>query len=227
MFIRKITIKNPVTIHPERGCVVCLPGRGVPGFIMLRFARQMEMRRTVFATLDPLRLAWYPQPKGAHDQAATVNALPRATEAVREGIEKIKKATGFANSQIVLMGFSAGAVMALQVAMQEEAEPFAACVSLAGAIFEPWKVDKAKNQTPILLQHNRDDECFDWYERYLPMREALQDGGYNVIPLERDFGPHTLYVNDAVNVGEIIAPLLGYSKGFAKKYLHPKVKKKG
>jgi predicted esterase len=109
---------------------------------------------------------------------------------------------------------SAGAVVALQVAMKAK-EPFAACVSLAGAIFEPDKVKKPINNTPIILQHNKGDFCFDWYERYLPMKDALKKNGYDVTVLERPNGSHTLYIDDAVSVSKLIATSLGYPKWYA------------
>lgn len=224
MKVRKIAIKNPLSDKPSKGCVICLPGLGVPAYIMLKFARHMELRRTTLATLEPYKLIWYPRPNGVRDQARTVMGLPYAVAAAREAVEKVKKATGFENDQIVLLGFSAGAVVGLQLAMQEE-KPFAACVTMAGAIFEPHKVGKAKNQTPIILQHNRFDDCFDWHERYLPMRDALYANGYNLVLLERGYGNHTMYVDDAVNVSRRIAPILGYPKRFAEKYLDHKIKK--
>lgn len=224
MFVRKIAIKNPLSEKPRKGAVICLPGLGVPAFLMLKFARQMELRRTTLVTLEPYKLQWYPRPKGAHDQAQTIKGLPFAVASAQTAVEQVKKALDLTNDQIVVMGFSAGAVVALQLGMQAD-EPFAATVALAGAVFEPDKVKPAKNDMPIILQHNKDDDCFDWWERYLPMRNALQQKGYNLNLMERPFGPHTLYVNDAVNVSRVIAPLLGYPKGFAKKYLDPKCQK--
>lgn len=224
MRVRNIIIKNPLSDKQGKGCVICLPGLGVPARYMFRFARHMELKRTTLVALEPYKLVWYPKPNGAQDQAKTVMGLPYAVRAACEAIEKVKKATGYTNSQIALVGFSAGAVVALQVAMQSYA-PFAACVSLAGAIFEPDKVSPAKNQMPMILQHNKSDECFDWYERYLPMRYALKTNGYNLTLLERNGGGHTMYVDDAVNVSRIIAPLLGYPKQFAAKYLDHKIPK--
>ncbi|MFX8860386.1 hypothetical protein ABTM70_19810, partial [Acinetobacter baumannii] len=69
MKVRKITIKNPLSEKPTKGCVVCLPGLGVPAYVMLKFARHLEMRRTVMATLEPYKLVWYPRPNGVKDQA--------------------------------------------------------------------------------------------------------------------------------------------------------------
>lgn len=221
MRVRKVIIKNTLSKKPPKGCVICFPGLGIPGFMMLKFARHMQLRRTTMAAIEPYKLIWYPRPNGPKDQSRTIMGLPYAVRAAYESVEKVKKFTGFDNEQIVLLGFSAGSVIALQLAMQTE-KPFAACVSLAGAIFEPNKVIKAKTNTPIILQHNKHDDCFDWFERYLPMRQALLTNGYNLKLLERPYGQHTMYVDDAINVSRQIAPLLGYPKNFADKYLNKK-----
>jgi phospholipase/carboxylesterase len=226
MFLRKWIVKEPLTTKPRKGCLIILPGRGVPGSLMLHFCREMELRRTLLVSLEPYRLAWYPMPNGANDQKRACMGLPYAVNAVEEGIKRVQAAFGVENRDMALVGFSAGSVVALQVAMRSEQE-FAACVSLAGAILEPGKVEPAKNQTPLVLQHNADDECFKWYERYLPMRHALESNGYKVHRLERPFGNHTLYVNDAINVARLIGPRLGYPQKWVEKYLEPKAQKMG
>jgi len=222
MLIRKWIVKPPLTTKDRRGAIIALPGRGVPGTIMLRFCKDMELRRTMFAAVEPYKLAWYPQPFGPNDQYAAVAGMENSLEVLQDAIERFMQWQDLKPEETVLLGFSAGSVMALQLAMRSE-EKWAACVSLAGAILEPEKVEPAKNETPIILQHNADDDCFKWHERYLPMREALEDNGYAVTRLERPFGRHTLYINDAVNVSKLLAPILGYPKGFAEKYLFPKL----
>jgi len=90
----------------------------------------------------------------------------------------------------VLVGFSAGAVMSIWLGAHSN-KPFAGVISLAGAILEPTQLPKAKHKTPFLIQHNRDDDCFKWGERYLPMKRALLRQGYNV-NFKEGHGGHTL-----------------------------------
>ena len=225
MILRKWIVKPPLTKHPRRGAVIVLPGRGIPGSVMLRFCRQMELRRTMLACMEPYRLAWYPMPNGAGDQHLACLGLDFAVDMAAKEIKKFLEWQELKMEETILLGFSAGSVVALQLAIRSD-QAWGGCVSLGGAILEPEKVAAAKNNTPIILQHNADDECFKWYERYLPMRDALEANGYNVTRLERPFGHHTFYVNDAVNVATLVALTLGYSKSFVKRYLLPKIEKK-
>lgn len=220
--IRRWIVKPPLTLNSRRGAVIVLPGRGVPGPLLFRFCREMELRRTLFAAIEPFRLAWYPQPNGPDDQKLACKGLGVAVEVVESELAKFMAWQGLAKKETILLGFSAGSVLALQLIMRSE-EAWGGCVSLAGAILEPKKVPEAKNQTPVILQHNMDDQCFKWDERYLPMKSALEAKGYNLTCLERPFGNHTLYINDAVNVSKVISKTLGYPKGFYKNRLLPKV----
>jgi len=224
--IRRWLVKPPLTLSSRRGAVIVLPGRGIPAPILFRFCREMELRRTLFAAIEPFRLAWYPQPNGSNDQKDACSGLAEAVELVEQELDKFLVWQDLKKEETVLLGFSAGAVLALQIAIRS-AERWCACVSLAGAILEPDKVPAAKSDTPIILQHNADDDCFKWFERYLPMRQALEGNGYNVTRLERPFGNHTLYINDAVNVSKLIAPSLGYPEGFYKRRLEPKMQRRG
>lgn len=224
MILRRWIVKPPLTRHQRKGAVILLPGRGVPGNLMLRFSREMELRRTLLACMEPYRLVWYPQPNGPKDQTMACKGLEVAVEMVSGEIDRFMEWQGLKPEETALLGFSAGSVVALEVAMRST-KRFAACVSLSGAILEPHNVPEAKNETPIILQHNADDDCFKWHERYVPMREALREKGHNLSCLERHFGSHTLYRDDAINVSRLISPALGYPKGFAKKYLDTKIRR--
>jgi predicted esterase len=101
--------------------------------------------------------------------------------------------------------------MALQCAMLND-ESFAAVVSHSGAILQPRKTPPARFDTPIMLMHNKQDDCFDWTERFRPMRRMLVRRGYDVhlrvknLPIER----HALTYQDVALAGIFLAPLLGY-----------------
>lgn len=218
MLLRKWIVKPPLSRKERRGAIITLPGRGVPASFMLRFCQAMRLQRTLCAAIEPYRQTWYPMPNGPYDQYHACLGLAYATEFVQKEIEGFLQWQKLAPEQTVLLGFSAGSVVALQLVVSGN-KTFAACVSHGGAILEPDKVQAAANKTPIILQHNKNDECFKWSERYVPMRESLLKNGYNVIRLERPFGPHMLYLDDAINVAGLIAPMLGYPKSFVDKHL--------
>jgi predicted esterase len=208
--IREWIIFN--TIEKPRNCIVALPGRGIQASTMLEFCKDFGLEETLLIVLRPFNWAWYPQPNSSLDQKAAVNGLGRAKNNIEEALATIKKGWGFKKEQITLLGFSAGAVMSLYTAMHSKLS-FASAVSLGGAIFEPEKVPQCKHPiTKILLCHNQDDDCFNWFERYLPMKKSLSDNGYDVTVRERSRGGHWLSKLDVINVSNFLGPILGYGE---------------
>lgn len=194
----------------SKGMAVLLPGRGVPGSLMHQYFREMRLRRTTAVALVPRGRAWYAVPNGPHDQDQALRGLAYAVEEVSAAIDKLKNMWGTPDNKITLIGFSAGAVVANEVAIRT-GRPFAAVVSTGGAILDTTNVPQATTQTLFLLQHGTHDDCFEWGERYIPMRQVLTSRGYCVKTHERPGGTHNLYRDDAHKAGEALASLLGYS----------------
>lgn len=197
----------------RRGCIVALPGRGVPANFMEKFCHFMGLHDSLVIVLEPDGLRWYPAPNGPDDQVAAVEGLERAVTEINRRLSIIQRGWHLRRSKIALVGFSAGSVMALQV-LAASRKPFAACVSFAGAILEPERMPKATTKTPVLLRHAVDDDCFNWEERYLPMKKALIEKDYNVYVSEKPYGGHGIEVHDAQVIGRWLAPFLGYEKPY-------------
>jgi predicted esterase len=154
-------------------------------------------------SITPKALAWYPMPNGAHDQYWALEGQERARLTIEGVVQKIESRYGIPRSKIVLCGFSAGGVMAIQVASQS-ATPFAGVVVHAGAILDPSALPPCQcPTTPFLLTHYQDDVIFEWRERYVPMRDALTARGYWIYVIERRVGGHTVCEQD-----------IGYSRLF-------------
>lgn len=188
--------------------MLLLPGRGVPAYIMLKVAHHMGLTKHLRIALEPKRKMWYPMPNGANDQERAVQGLQHANVAVNYVINIIQKAWGLNKSDIALLGFSAGSVVALDVATKSD-DPFACCVSMSGTILEPQNVRDAVNNTPIVLQHNLHDNVFSWDERYVPTRDALRQRGYQLTLLERMEGDHNIYREDITNISRLIRRFFG------------------
>ena len=201
--VSQISLKATRSTDPL-GCVVVLPGRGLSGRFMMNFCNHMCLSRSHYAVLRPRNYTWYAMPRNSLDQAKTVATLPESLESAEAAIKTVQAAFGLSREKVALFGFSAGGVMVTQLVIRSET-PYAAAVCMGGAIFEPAAVPPAKNKTPIIVQHNRLDECFDWHERYLPMKDALASQGYAVEFQERPYGGHSFYTEDAVNVGGRLA----------------------
>jgi len=195
----------------RKGCILALPGRAIPGEMMEKFCFHMGLPQTMVAVFEPHELKWYPQPFGADDQTDAIAGLADAVVAVNKRIGILQRAFHLHRNQIAVVGFSAGSVLALQL-LAATKKPFAAVVGFAGAIFEPSAMPKALTQTPVLLRHAIDDDCFSWEERYVPMRQALLDNDYNLFVSEKMYGGHGIGVEDAHTIGKFISPYLGYKE---------------
>lgn len=193
-----------------KGCVLVLPGRGLTSGLMERFMHYVGLWKLHKVILEPDNLEWYPVPNGINDQEDAIAGLTPAKECLEKEIGRINKAWGFESKDIAIVGFSAGSVMALHL-LAHSNKPYAGILSLAGAILEPEKLPKAKFNTPVLLQHNEDDMCFEWEERYLPMKKALTEKGYNLTVKEGCGSGHNLTGEEVDLSREFLIKIFNYS----------------
>jgi len=212
MRIDKDIIMRPDHQGEVSGCVLVLPGRGISGGLMERFMLHTGLGRSLKIILEPAYLEWYPAPNGPEDQEAALWGQDVARNCLEEEVERIKRAWGFGKKDICIVGFSAGSVMAIQM-LAHSNEPYAGILSLSGAILNPASLPKAKFNTPVLLQHNADDDCFKWEERYLPMKKALIGNGYNVQTKE-GWGGHTLTGEECELTRDFVSKQFGYFEDY-------------
>lgn len=190
--------------EPEKECLnmaVLMPGRGQPSAdMMARYDRYSELDNTRLLAVSPFE-EWYPAPKGADNQMEAVWGLKLSVPDFNDFVEKLEHEFQVPRSKIALIGFSAGAVMAIQAAAWSN-RPYAAVIAHNGAILEPADLPRAKHDTPFLLLHNENDDCFSWDERYLPMKIALVDKKYNLDVIENEVGGHYISPEDVAMAGE-------------------------
>jgi phospholipase/carboxylesterase len=168
--------------------------------MMARYDRYAELDNTLLLAVAPME-EWYPAPRGANNQMEAVWGLKLSVPEFNDFIEKIEQEYQFPRSKVALVGFSAGAVMAIQAAAWSD-KPYAAVVAHNGAILEPSDLPRARHDTPFLLLHNENDDCFSWDERYLPMKIALIDKRYNLEVIENDVGGHYISPEDVGLAGD-------------------------
>lgn len=210
-YIHKWEIIQPLTLNKIFGCVVLFAGRGMSNQHLSNLCEMLNINETIFVLLEPFNRHYYPSPNGINDQERSIIGLEKFMPIAESTIEKIQEIFDIPRQEIVVGGFSAGAVIALQLALLTKT-PYAAAISMAGAIFETEKIPKAKHQFPILLQHNKDDSCFDWYERFIPMKESLITNKYNVLTSEKNFGGHNITTHEVELLQNFLPDVLNYPK---------------
>jgi predicted esterase len=202
---------NYVFGKPDKGCIFLLPGRFGMATQLISNYYQAGLTETLMIGVQP-PLEWYPQPNGAEDQDDAVKGCAQTRDRLLDHLDQLIGEFGLDRNTVALVGFSAGAVMAIQCGMEK---PFGAVVGHSGAILEPKNTPACKHPTPILLTHNRHDECFKWKERFLPMKRALLRNGYNVtthVQRERFGWCHDLTRQDVLIATDFLGPVLGYKR---------------
>lgn len=185
-------------------CVLCIPGRGQHGQLIADYYSTKVVKNTAIVAPTPKNFEWYPLPNGPEDQSRSVQGARNAAEVLEELLDN--ELQDFPRNRIALSGFSAGGVMALELASRTE-EPFAGVLCHAGAILDTDGVrecSEEKKDMPIWLYHQRDDEVFSWGERYIPMKHTLIEKGYSTISYESDFGNHRILEQHGDHVKQVL-----------------------
>lgn len=186
-------------------CVVFLAGRGQSGRMLAdAYKAAGEWDDVLVFGITPQGHQWYPMPFGANNQEHSLQGLQEARGAIEDVLRYIEGCTGLQRHSITLAGFSAGGVMAIEVASHSE-ERFEVVACHAGAILDPASLPSCRHPSmPVLLTHSFDDDCFEWHERYWPMKKALIDQGYNLHVNERAGGGHDLLSEDSLEVSRFV-----------------------
>ncbi len=200
--IREWKIKEPKTV---KHCVIGLTGRGGGVDQMAEVVDALELPNTLCVAMRPVNHEWYPAPNGPLDQDAAVNGVPVATAAIMHRLQMIQQMWDITNENVIIMGFSAGGVMAIDVGRKFSV---GYAISLAGAVLDPAAVTPHTNKTKFILQHNQDDSIFKWHERYVPSRQALLENKHNVYTLENEYGEHQISWQSLVQISNFLGKAL-------------------
>jgi len=191
---------------PLKGCVITLHGRGTTGEDLMPLADEMRLPGLRWIFPD----APFPFPDGFGGRM-WYTSPPQAQSGILESrrllfdlLGQLIARDGIPSGRIVLMGFSQGAVMSLDVGLRYPAR-LAAVVALSGYLASPEALAAEKSsaslQTPVLLAHGTMDEVVSVdgsrKARALLAKEGYQarleeyPTGHQVIPEEmklvRDF----------------------------------------
>lgn len=188
------------------GIIILLPGRGQYSEEILYLYRNFsKLDKFTLVAIEPIE-EWYPIPGGSKNQTKSILGLKTSIPQADKFISGVEKEFKIDRSKVILVGFSAGAVMAIQISANTK-NPFSAVVVHNGAILETDSLPKSIHSTKYLVIHNKNDDCFSWKERYLPMKKTLIDNGYNLQSFENKLGGHYIKQEDIEKAGEWISQI--------------------
>lgn len=121
----------------------------------LRFVFPHAPERPVTINLGYVMPAWYDITSFEKDADIDLEGISLSVEQVKALIRS-EKERGFSSKQILLAGFSQGAVIALNTLLSSE-EDFAGVIALSGYL-PPRKLCLLQHATPIFIGHGLSDE---------------------------------------------------------------------
>ena len=173
-----------------RNAVVFLHGYGADGADLLGLADPLapHLPDTLFLAPDapdrctgnPMGYQWFPIPwLDGSTEAAAAEGADRASADLDAWLDALMTSEALSASQIALVGFSQGTMMALAVAPRRPA-PLAGVVGFSGRLLAPDRLAaEVVSRPPVLLLHGDADEVVP--PALLPQAaEALQGAGFTV-----------------------------------------------
>jgi len=171
--------------------VIFLHGYGANGADLLGLADPLgeHLPDTLFLSPDapeecagvPFGRQWFPIPwiDGSSEEESR-SGLMRAADDLMAFIDGVMVDEDLLPEQVMLLGFSQGAMMALHVAPRRD-EAVAGVVAISGRLLEPEAlIDEAVCKPPVLLIHGDQDEVVP--VQSLPIAaQALQDAGWTEV----------------------------------------------
>ncbi len=182
--------REPVS-GETRSCVVFLHGYGANAADLIGLADPLgeHLPDTLFIAPDapetcigaPMGFQWFPIPwiDGSSEEAS-IAGLARAAEDLDAFLDGVMVDEDLLPEQMMVLGFSQGTMMALQVVPRRE-DAIAGIVAFSGRLLEPELLeDEARSRPPVLLIHGDQDDVVP--PQSLPQAaEALQNAGWKEV----------------------------------------------
>ncbi len=144
-------------------------------------------------------------------QARVPHGLAQARRQLAACVEVLTQTSGLSPHQVVLGGFSQGAMVTTDLALRQEEAP-AALVILSGALTAEaeWRSRAGRRKgLPVLQSHGRQDPILP-FDSAEALRDLLQEAGLKVDFLPFD-GPHTIPEEALHRLGGLLLSLLDAS----------------
>lgn len=135
--------------------------------------------------------------------------LPESRTRLTELVEELQQRDGLTTSQIVLGGFSQGAMLATDVALRLEERPAGLCIFSGTLLCEPdWRELAARRgPMPVLMTHGTDDPLLP-FQGAEWLRDLLTEAGMDVefVPFR---GMHTIPAEGIARLAGFLGRFLG------------------
>jgi phospholipase/carboxylesterase len=142
--------------------IIFIHGYGSSGNDLISLASYFNLPNTGFISphapkiMAPNSYYWFPIDN--FEAQHLLNGINSALETLDNFIKEISQKYQVKNkSQIILCGFSQGALLALHYALTQK-EPLGAVLAFSGGAVNEYLKDNIKNQTPICLVHGENDQ---------------------------------------------------------------------
>ena len=188
---RELSFKRrPAASGQTRSVVLFLHGYGADGADLLGLADPLgpHMRDTTFIAPDapencagnPMGFQWFPIPwLDGSSEGEMVAGVEAATADVDAFIDQMLAQEGIGPDQLIVFGFSQGAMVALRV-LSRRAAPVAGLVACSGRLLEPESfAATVVSRPPVLLMHGDQDEMVP-PGHFHEAGEALEAAGFDV-----------------------------------------------
>lgn len=182
-------------INPEQGvplgCFVFIHGLGVNGKDLMPLAAQLNLPQTKFVFPNgPFSVeysyegrAWYELPR------ETGNGIRVSRRGITELLQKIEL-SGIPSNQIILGGFSQGAVISLEAGLRYP-NKICGIISLSGYLHAPERLSTEKSLAnlgiPVLVCHGEEDDVLS-IEGSREAARILEKEGYHISYHEYSMG---------------------------------------
>lgn len=159
----------------DSSVVLFLHGYGADGADLLGLSEPLapHLPDTVFVAVDaptrsmanPMGFQWFPIPWiDGSTEAAAAEGLRHSAKLLDDFIDKVLADEGLAPENLVLFGFSQGAMMSMHVAPRR-ADPVAGIVAISGRLMFPEALGaEALSKPPVLLVHGDADDVVPFEE---------------------------------------------------------------
>ena len=197
------------TGRPAVGCVVVLHGRGVTGDDLVPLAGELKLPdlRFIFPHA-PFPFGGFGDGRCWYESNPAHDGLPESRRLLSDLLGELEQ-EGLAPERTVLMGFSQGAVAALDVGVRYP-KRLGGIIALSGYMYalEALKKEKSSVATglPILMAHGSEDDVLpvEWARS---AADALKAEGFQVKFLEYPMG-HQIAMEELAEVRAFLRAIL-------------------